>query len=69
MLALVLQPDAGTVTLDGQPVRGWRYRAPHQQRTAVALAFQQPRLAVDPRLTLADILAEPLRTARPAAVR
>ncbi|WP_431046667.1 ABC transporter ATP-binding protein [Streptomyces sp. P1-3] len=59
--ALLHRPDAGTVTLDGEPVRGWRHRAPRAQRTACGVVFQQPRLSADPRLRLRDIIAEPLR--------
>ncbi|WP_326642461.1 ATP-binding cassette domain-containing protein [Nonomuraea fuscirosea] len=62
VLALLLRPSAGTLTLDGQPIIRWRHRAP--QRTSIGLIFQQPRLAVDPRLTLLDVIAEPLRAAR-----
>ncbi|MFI7241955.1 ABC transporter ATP-binding protein [Streptomyces qinglanensis] len=64
--ALPHRPAAGTVRLGGEPVRGWRHRAPRAQRTAVGVVFQQPRLAADPRLTLAALIAEPLRaTGRP----
>ncbi|MEU1390913.1 MULTISPECIES: ATP-binding cassette domain-containing protein [unclassified Nonomuraea] len=62
VLALLLRPSGGTVTLDGQPITRWRHRAP--QRTSIGLIFQQPRLAVDPRFTLLDVIAEPLRAAR-----
>lgn len=66
VLALLQRPAAGRVVIDGTPAPGWRHRAPRELRTSVALIFQQPRLAVDPRLTLADIIAEPLRaTGRP----
>ncbi|MFF9349430.1 ABC transporter ATP-binding protein [Streptomyces sp. NPDC014734] len=59
--ALLHRPDAGTLTLDGRPVRGWRHRAPRELRTAVGVVFQQPRLSADPRLALRDLVAEPLR--------
>ncbi|GAB2629564.1 ATP-binding cassette domain-containing protein [Streptomyces capparidis] len=59
--ALLHRPYAGTVLLHGEPARGWRHRAPRAQRTAVGVVFQQPRLAADPRLSLADLVAEPLR--------
>ncbi|MDQ0790049.1 ABC transporter ATP-binding protein [Streptomyces sp. B3I8] len=59
--ALLHRPEAGTVTLDGEPVRGWRYRTPRVQRTALGVVFQQPRLSADPRLRLTDLIAEPLR--------
>ncbi|APY89578.1 ABC transporter ATP-binding protein [Streptomyces alfalfae] len=59
--ALLHRPDAGQVVIDGQPARGWRHRAPREQRTAFGVVFQQPRLSADPRLTLTDLIAEPLR--------
>ncbi|MFJ3732511.1 ABC transporter ATP-binding protein [[Kitasatospora] papulosa] len=59
--ALLHRPDAGTLLLDGDPVRRWRHRAPRAQRTAIGVVFQQPRLSADPRLRLTDLIAEPLR--------
>ncbi|MGW2284863.1 ABC transporter ATP-binding protein [Streptomyces phaeochromogenes] len=59
--ALLHRPDSGEVVIDGEPARGWRHRAPRAQRTAFGVVFQQPRLSADPRLRLADLIAEPLR--------
>nr|WP_203695772.1 ATP-binding cassette domain-containing protein [Streptomyces rubrogriseus] len=59
--ALLHRPDAGELHLDGTPVRHWRHRAPREQRTAFGVVFQQARLSADPRLRLADLIAEPLR--------
>ncbi|GAA2093270.1 ATP-binding cassette domain-containing protein [Streptomyces albiaxialis] len=59
--ALLHRPYAGTVLIGGEEARGWRHRAPRAQRTAVGVVFQQPRLAADPRLSLAALVAEPLR--------
>ncbi|MGW4727227.1 ABC transporter ATP-binding protein [Streptomyces sp. S1] len=59
--ALLHRPDAGRLVLDGTEVRAWRHRAPRALRTAVGVVFQQPRTAADPRLTLADLVVEPLR--------
>ncbi|MFD7575125.1 ATP-binding cassette domain-containing protein, partial [Streptomyces sp. NPDC059810] len=59
--ALLHRPDAGRLVLDGAEVTAWRHRAPRELRTAVGVVFQQPRTAADPRLTLADLLVEPLR--------
>ncbi|MER5311357.1 ATP-binding cassette domain-containing protein [Streptomyces sp. NPDC002773] len=58
--ALLHRPDAGRLVLDGTEVRAWRHRAPRELRTAVGVVFQQPRTAADPRLTLAELIAEPL---------
>ncbi|MTE21897.1 ATP-binding cassette domain-containing protein [Streptomyces sp. TRM43335] len=59
--ALLHRPWSGTVRLAGRTARGFRHRAPRELRTGVGVVFQQPRLAADPRLTLADLIAEPLR--------
>ncbi|AZM88025.1 MULTISPECIES: ABC transporter ATP-binding protein [Streptomyces] len=59
--ALLHRPDRGTVVFDGRTVTGFRYRAPRSLRTAVGVVFQQPRLSADPRLSLYDLVAEPLR--------
>lgn len=60
VLALLLAPWAGTVEIDGKQTRGVRYRAPREMRTAVGVVFQNPRLATDPRMTLREIVTEPL---------
>ncbi|MFD9906313.1 ABC transporter ATP-binding protein [Streptomyces sp. NPDC059063] len=65
--ALLHRPDSGQVVIDGAPARGWRHRAPRAQRTAFGVVFQQPRLSADPRLTLAQLIAEPLRATGRAA--
>ncbi|MFB6679269.1 ABC transporter ATP-binding protein [Streptomyces sp. NPDC056390] len=59
--ALLHRPESGRVVIDGEPARGWRHRAPREQRTAFGVVFQQPRMSADPRLRLADLIAEPLR--------
>ena len=64
VLGLIHTPAAGTVSVDGQTVTGYRYATPRQVRTKVAILFQQPRLSVDPRLTMHDVIAEPLRAQR-----
>ncbi|WP_105972409.1 ABC transporter ATP-binding protein [Streptomyces geranii] len=59
--ALLHRPDAGALVLDGTTVRRWRHRAPRELRISVGVVFQQARLSADPRLRLADVIAEPLR--------
>lgn len=64
VLALLHRPDHGHVSIDGAPVTGTRYAVPVAVRTRVAVLFQSPRAAADPRLTLADLIAEPMRATR-----
>lgn len=63
VLGLLHRPWSGTVRIDGAPVRGYRHDTDWAQRVAVGIVFQHPRPSVDPRLTLREILAEPLRAA------
>ncbi|WP_051753379.1 ABC transporter ATP-binding protein [Streptosporangium amethystogenes] len=60
VMALMLRPASGTLTVDGTIVTRWRQRAARELRIRVALIYQQPRLAVDPRLKLAEVIGEPL---------
>ncbi|ROO90781.1 ABC-type dipeptide/oligopeptide/nickel transport system ATPase subunit [Actinocorallia herbida] len=64
VVALLHRPASGEVVLSGTPATGWRYRASRAQRTSVGVVFQQPRAAADPRLSLADLIAEPLRATK-----
>lgn len=61
VLALLHRPDLGCVRLNGVPVIGVRYAVPPAMRTRIGILFQSPRAATDPRLNLADLIAEPLR--------
>jgi peptide/nickel transport system ATP-binding protein len=60
VLALLLEPDRGGVTIDGSRAAAFGVGAPRELRHRVQLVFQSPRLAVDPRLRLEDAILEPL---------
>jgi len=62
VLALLDRPDAGHVVLDGEPVPGAGLELPRALRLRVALLWQSPRLAADPRLTVGRLVGEPLRS-------
>ncbi|MGI8814255.1 MAG: ABC transporter ATP-binding protein [Pseudonocardia sp.] len=68
VLGLLHRPATGTVRVDGRVVTGFRHRAPRELRTRIGVVFQQPRLSVDPRMTLRRVIAEPLRAARSEGV-
>ncbi|TCP38928.1 peptide/nickel transport system ATP-binding protein [Tamaricihabitans halophyticus] len=63
VLALLLPPWRGEVSLDGVAITRFRHAAPAAMRTRVGVVFQQPRLAVDPRFTLRQVIAEPVHAA------
>ncbi|MFC7340625.1 ABC transporter ATP-binding protein [Saccharopolyspora griseoalba] len=58
VLGLLHRPWSGRIEVDGTEVTGFRHRTPRHQRLAVGIVFQHPRPAVDPRLTLREIVAE-----------
>ncbi|MEE6261659.1 ABC transporter ATP-binding protein [Plantactinospora sonchi] len=64
VLALLHPLNHGHVSIDGVPVTGTRYAVPAAVRTRIAVLFQSPRAAADPRLNLTDLIAEPLRATR-----
>ena len=67
ILALLLAPDDGAVTIDGRRAEAWGVRAPRSLRHRVQLVFQAPRQSVDPRLRVGDAILEPLRASGLAA--
>jgi ABC-type dipeptide/oligopeptide/nickel transport system ATPase subunit len=66
VLALLHEPRAGSVRIDGTLVRGAGYAVPSQVRRQVALLFQSPRAATDPRMALRTIIGQPAAIARRA---
>lgn len=56
-------PTAGTVLLDGRDVTGARGAQARRLHRAVQMVFQDPAGSFDPRRTLGDAVAEPLRNA------
>jgi len=61
MLVGLLAPDAGTITLEGQPVRGLRGEAKLAFHRKVQLIFQDPLSSLNPRKTVRQILEGPLQ--------
>ena len=62
MLAALETPTSGEIRFQGQPITG----RPESQlgflRSAVQLVFQDPRSSLNPRMKVADIVTEPLRS-------
>jgi peptide/nickel transport system ATP-binding protein len=65
VLALLHAPRSGSVHLDGEPVRRFRYAAPAERRRRIGVVFQSPRAAADPRHTLRRIVASHLPATAP----
>lgn len=60
VMAMLLAPDSGSVTVDGDRVTVWGVRCSRELRHRVQLIWQAPRQAVDPRLRVGDAILEPL---------
>ena len=60
IMAMLLAPDSGTVTVDGDRIGVWGVKCPRELRHRVQLVFQAPRMSVDPRLRVGDAILEPL---------
>ncbi|MBB5695472.1 ABC transporter ATP-binding protein [Muricoccus pecuniae] len=64
-LALWLEePDAGAVRFAGQDLRGMVPDALRRQRRFMQMIFQDPYASLDPRMTVGQAVAEPLRLHR-----
>lgn len=60
VMALLLAPDDGSLTIDGDQITTWGVRCRRELRHRVQLVFQAPRVSVDPRLRVGEAILEPL---------
>lgn len=60
IMAMLLAPDGGSLTVDGDRVEIWGVRCSRELRHRVQLIFQAPRMSVDPRLRIGQAILEPL---------
>ncbi|MBA3528169.1 MAG: ABC transporter ATP-binding protein [Propionibacteriaceae bacterium] len=62
IMAALEQPTSGEVLFKGQPLAGLPESRLGFLRSAVQLVFQDPRSSLDPRMRVAEIVTEPLRS-------
>ena len=55
----LLEPTAGTITFDGTSLTTLPPEAMRRMRRRLGMVFQDPYSSLDPRFTIADVLAEP----------
>lgn len=67
MVLGLIEPTTGSVTFDGQPITGASQRQMQTVRRRMQPVFQDPFAALNPRMRVADIVAEPLVIHRAAA--
>jgi peptide/nickel transport system ATP-binding protein len=60
MLVRLIAPDSGTVSIDGHDVLQARGRELRQLRRNIQVIFQDPFGSLDPRMTVEQIVCEPL---------
>jgi oligopeptide/dipeptide ABC transporter ATP-binding protein len=61
MILRLLDADAGTITFRGTDVTHWKGSMLRELRREIQIVFQDPYGALNPRRTVGDIIAEPLR--------
>ena len=57
----LLEPTAGTITFEGRDITGLSRREMRPVRRDLQIIFQDPYASLNPRMTVRDIVAEPLR--------
>jgi oligopeptide transport system ATP-binding protein len=62
MMLGLLEPTSGRVELNGRDLSGLDARGMFEQRRQMQVVFQDPFSSMNPRLPVADIIAEPLIT-------
>ncbi|MBR9891114.1 oligopeptide ABC transporter ATP-binding protein OppD [bacterium] len=61
----LIEPSAGAVSWLGKPLNEMDRKALTRERKDLQIVFQDPLASLDPRLTISDSIAEPLKTHRP----
>jgi oligopeptide transport system ATP-binding protein len=65
----LIEPTAGRVVWLGEDLAALGPQALRRHRRALQIVFQDPLAALDPRMTIGDIIAEPLSTHEPGLGR
>jgi oligopeptide/dipeptide ABC transporter ATP-binding protein len=65
----LIPPTTGAVTLMGADITGADQKALRAARKDLQIVFQDPLASLDPRMTIGDSIAEPLRVHRPELSR
>ena len=60
----LIEPDAGAIRFEGEDLRSLSSAALRARRRDMQLIFQDPFASLDPRMTVEDAVAEPLRLHR-----
>ena len=58
----LLQPTSGSIIFDGEEITNYSNQQMRQIRRNIQIMFQDPYASLDPRMTIANIIAEPMDT-------
>ncbi|MEX1005650.1 MAG: oligopeptide/dipeptide ABC transporter ATP-binding protein [Acidimicrobiia bacterium] len=57
----MLKPNSGRIVIDGDEISGWTRRQLREIRSKLQVVFQDPYASLSARMTVHEIIAEPLR--------
>lgn len=60
LLIRLMEPTAGSIVFDGSEITGLNHRAMRERRRGMQIVFQDPYGALNPRMSVQDIIMEPL---------
>ncbi len=60
LILRMVEPTSGEILFDGQSTLGLSKKEMHQMRSRIQMVFQDPFASLNPRMSVAQIIAEPL---------